>query len=395
MSNMYHDDDNQEEEYLPHSYYEPAPTPRQHPLLKLLLTVVLAFLAGLGGAYVGLKQFGAGKTTIVYQQADPIPTTSNTSQVQKNELSIHEIAEKASVSVVEVRTKTEVTSSYGFFAVPYSAEGAGSGVVITSDGYIITNNHVVQGAEAITVTMNDGTVYDATLVGTDAKSDIGVIKIEATNLTPATVGDSSLIRVGDTAVVIGNPLGTLGGTVTNGIISATDREVVINNEAMNLIQTNAAINNGNSGGGLFDGHGNLIGIVNAKDSGVTSSGSTIEGLGFAIPVNDAMDVAEDIITHGKVTNRAMLGVTLQTVNQTYGSFTPGLYVTDILSGSGAEAAGIKPGDKIIAADGQNVSSYTDLSKILKKKSIGDTIIVKVERSDEELEFNVTLTGTLN
>ena len=388
-------EDNQEE-YISHPYYQPVQTPKQHPFLKLLLTLVLAFLAGLGGAYVGLRQFGTNnEPTVIIQQADPLPTTTNAQNVQNTELSIHDIAEKASVSVVEIRTKTEVTSNYGFFAVPYSAEAAGSGVVITSDGYIITNNHVVQGAESISVKMNDGTVYEATLVGTDSKSDIGVIKIDATGLTPATIGDSSLIRVGDTAVVIGNPLGTLGGTVTNGIISATDREVVINNESMNLIQTNAAINNGNSGGGLFDGYGNLIGIVNAKDSGVTSSGSTIEGLGFAIPINDAMDIAEDLIINGKVTNRPMLGVTLQTVNQTYGSFTPGLYITDILSGSGAEAAGMKPGDKILEADGQAITSYTDLSKILKKKNIGDTIQIKVLRSDSEMEFNVTLTGTIN
>ena len=164
---------------------------------------------------------------------------------------------------------------------------------------------------------------------------------------------------------------------------------------MNLIQTNAAINNGNSGGGLFDGNGNLIGIVNAKDSGYTSSGATIEGLGFAIPVNDAMDVADELMTYGKVTNRALLGVTLQTVNQSYGSLTPGLYVTDVLSNSGAENAGIMPGDKIISADGNEVSVYTDLSKLLKKKKVGDTIEIKVIRESEEMTFTVTLTGALN
>lgn len=395
MSNFYDNNDS-------YSYYDPIPPKKNRTILTLFLTTLLAFFAGLGGAYVGVKQFAKTEPTIIYQQAEPIANTSNTTtqettpQLQSSELSLQQIAEKASVSVVEIRTEMEgATSNYGFFAMPYTAESAGSGVIISEDGYIITNNHVIEGATKITVKTSDGTTYDAELIGTDSKSDIGVIKINATDLKAATIGDSSLIRVGDTAVVIGNPLGTLGGTVTNGIISATDREVVINNESMNLIQTNAAINNGNSGGGLFDGNGNLIGIVNAKDSGYTSSGATIEGLGFAIPVNDAMDVADELMTYGKVTNRALLGVTLQTVNQSYGTLTPGLYVTDVLSNSGAENAGIMPGDKIISADGNEVSVYTDLSKLLKKKKVGDTIEIKVIRESEEMTFTVTLTGALN
>lgn len=400
MTNMYHNDNEQNEtgyQQRPVQYYPVVKEKKSHKILKGLLSILLAFAAGLGGSIVGMKYFGKEKTTVIYQQAEPIQTTTNTAvQATSNELSLQQIAEKASVSVVEIRTTVEGQGGYGFFSMPYTAESAGSGVIISNDGYIITNNHVIEDSTSITVKTSDGTTYDATVIGSDAKSDIGVVKINATGLIPATIGDSSLIRVGDTAVAIGNPLGTLGGTVTNGIISATDREVVINNEAMNLIQTNAAINGGNSGGGLFNGQGDLIGIVNAKDSGIASNGSVVEGLGFAIPVNEAMDVAEQLINHGTVTDRPMLGVTLQTVNQSsYYNLEPGLYISDVMSNSGAEKAGLKAGDKIIEADGQSVSSYTDLSRILRKKAIGDTMEIRVIRQQEEMEFFVTLTGTLS
>ena len=271
----------------------------------------------------------------------------------------------------------------------------GSGVIISSDGYIVTNNHVIDGAQKITVKTSDGTEYDAKLVGTDPKSDIAVLKVEANDLTPATLGDSSKISVGDTAIAIGNPLGTLGGTVTDGIISATSRELVVNNESMKLIQTNATINSGNSGGGLFDGNGNLIGIVQSKDSGTSSSGATIEGIGFAIPVNDAMEVAEQLIKNGKVTDRATLGVYLQTLTTQQGNYTPGVYVTNVIDGSGAQAAGLKAYDKIVGADGKEVSSYPDLSAILKTKKPGDTVDLTIDRDGNQIQVTVTLTGTLD
>ena len=308
-------------------------------------------------------------------------------------LSIPDIAAKASPSVVEIRT--EVTQkSYGLFGGSYTSQAAGSGVIISKDGYIITNNHVVENASSITVTTYDGTTYDAKLVGTDKKSDIGVLKIEADNLLPATIGDSSTIQVGQTAVVIGNPLGTLGGTVTDGIISAASRELTINNESMTLIQTNAAINSGNSGGGLFDGNGNLIGIVNAKDSGTTSSGATIEGLGFAIPINEAMDVAQQLIASGYVTDRATIGVSLQTLTSDYGEYPAGLYIASVVPDSGADKAGLKPYDRIIGADGNDVSDYTALSRILQAKKVGDTIRLTIVRDDQQMDIDVTLGNSI-
>ena len=365
---------------------------------KVIATVgkgALAVLCGFGGAWLYSAQSGNTGKTVVYQttESGSSKTTSVSNEKDGSGLTVAEAAAKAAPSTVEIQT--EITQqSYGMFGGTYTTNAAGSGVIISKDGYIVTNNHVIDGAQKITVKTSDGTEYDAKLVGTDAKSDIAVLKVDANNLTPATLGDSSKISVGDTAIAIGNPLGTLGGTVTDGIISATSRELVVNNESMKLIQTNATINSGNSGGGLFDGNGNLIGIVQSKDSGTSSSGATIEGIGFAIPVNDAMEVAEQLIKNGKVTDRATLGVYLQTLTTQQGNYTPGVYVTNVIDGSGAQAAGLKAYDKIVGADGKEVSSYPDLSAILKTKKPGDTIDLTIDRDGNQIQVTVTLTGTL-
>ena len=365
---------------------------------KVIATVgkgALAVLCGFGGAWLYSAQSGSTGKTVVYQttESGSSKTTSVSNEKGGSGLTVAEAAAKAAPSTVEIQT--EITQqSYGMFGGTYTTNAAGSGVIISKDGYIVTNNHVIDGAQKITVKTSDGTEYDAKLVGTDAKSDIAVLKVDANDLTPATLGDSSKISVGDTAIAIGNPLGTLGGTVTDGIISATSRELVVNNESMKLIQTNATINSGNSGGGLFDGNGNLIGIVQSKDSGTSSSGATIEGIGFAIPVNDAMEVAEQLIKNGKVTDRATLGVYLQTLTTQQGNYTPGVYVTNVIDGSGAQATGLKAYDKIVGADGKEVSSYPDLSAILKTKKPGDTIDLTIDRDGNQIQVTVTLTGTL-
>lgn len=368
---------------------------KSHPAALALVCALLGGAAGFGGGYLASYGKGSNGTTVVYEAtAAPESTAENASVTTSSGMTIAEIASKAAPSVVEIQTEITQTS-YGLFGGTYTSEAAGSGVIISADGYIITNNHVIEDANSITVKTFDGTTYDATLIGTDEKADIAVIKVDAAGLAAATIGDSSTITVGDTAVVIGNPLGTLGGTVTNGIISATDREITINNQAMNLIQTNAAINNGNSGGGLFDADGNLIGIVNAKDSGLTSSGATIEGLGFAIPINEAMDVAQQLMEYGYVTNRATIGVTLQTLTENYGSYPAGLYVASVVEGSGAEKAGLQPYDRIIAADGTEISSYTELSRILQNKKVGDVLTLTIVREGQQMDVDVTLTGAIN
>lgn len=383
---------------------------KSRPLLTALLAGVVGLASGFGGGYLAFRTF-APKTEEVPGFIDeaeqetvdtPVEEETQTAQtpvitVPSGEMSIRDIAAKAQPSVVEIVVEIEQTGyGFGFFGQQsYRSQAAGSGVIISDDGYIITNNHVIEDALSITVTLYDGTTYPAEMIGTDEKTDIGVIKIDAHNLTAAEIGDSSLIQTGDTAIVIGNPLGTLGGTVTNGIVSATNREVTIDNETYELIQTNAAINSGNSGGGLFDGQGRLIGVVNSKDSGYTSSGTIIEGLGFAIPINTAMDVAEQLIEYGYVADRATLGVYIQVLTQPYGEYSEGLYITDVIKGSGAEAAGLKSYDKILSADGTKISSYQDLSNFLKKKKAGDTITLQIERDGHERSVDVTLTGPIN
>lgn len=358
-------------------------------------SAAISMICGVGGGWFAATHVGNNTPTVIYESSNSGGVSpSTTSRQNATGMTIADVAAKASPSVVEI--VTEVTQqSYGFFGGTYTAQAAGSGVIISTDGYIITNNHVVEDANSITVTLYDGKEYEAELVGTDAKTDIAVIKIQASGLTSATIGDSSKIATGDTAVVIGNPLGTLGGSVTSGIISATSREIVLNNESMELIQTNATINSGNSGGGLFDGSGNLIGIVNAKDSGQTSSGAMIEGIGFAIPINTAMDVASELMQYGQVTDRPTIGVYLQELTSDTQNYKAGLYITDIITGSGAETAGLQPYDRIISIDGNEVSSYTELSRYLRDKSVGDTITLTVVRNDQEMSFNVTLTGTLS
>ena len=334
---------------------------------KVIATVgkgALAVLCGFGGAWLYTAQSGNGGRTVVYQttESGSSKNTSVSNESNGSGLTVAQAAAKAAPSTVEIQT--EITQqSYGMFGGTYTTNAAGSGVIISKDGYIVTNNHVIDGAQKITVKTSDGTEYDAKLIGTDPKSDIAGLKVEANDLTPATLGDSSKISVGDTAIAIGNPLGTLGGTVTDGIISATSRELVVNNESMKLIQTNATINSGNSG--------------------------------FAIPVNDAMEVAEQLIKNGKVTDRATLGVYLQTLTTQQGNYTPGVYVTNVIDGSGAQAAGLKAYDKIVGADGKEVSSYPDLSAILKTKKPGDTVDLTIDRDGNQIQVTVTLTGTLD
>ncbi|MBR3356736.1 MAG: trypsin-like peptidase domain-containing protein [Solobacterium sp.] len=364
---------------------------RSHPVLTAALAGTLGLGGGFAGGYLANRTF-ASPSSVIYTSTETGTSPQTTAGSAATGMTVSDVAAKASPSVVEIIT--EVTQeSYGFWGGTYTAQAAGSGVILSADGYIITNNHVVENANDIQVTTYDGKTYKAVLIGTDAKADIAVIKVEADSLIPAVIGDSSKVQAGDTAIVIGNPLGTLGGSVTSGIISSANRQVTIERESMNLIQTDAAINNGNSGGGLFDGNGCLIGIVNAKDSGTTSSGAIIEGLGFAIPVNYAMDVAQQLIDYGKVVNRPTIGVYLSQIYQSQGNYKAGLYITEVIEGSGAEEAGLHAYDRIVKADGIEISDYTDLSGIMLGKNLGDTIELVIDREGQEMTFIVTLNGT--
>jgi serine protease Do len=302
-------------------------------------------------------------------------------------LSIPEIAEMAAPSVVEITTEVIVT---GQRTPQYVSEGAGSGVILTEDGYIVTNNHVIDGAQKISVRLVSGEEYEAELIGTDEQTDVAIIKIEASGLSPAALGDSSTLVVGNQVVALGNPLGQLGGTVTDGIISALDRDITLDDQTMSLLQTNAAINPGNSGGGLFDGSGNLIGIVVAK-----SSGTDVEGLGFAIPINDVESVMLELMQNGYVRGRIELGMTFLDIasNQEammYRVSQTGVYILKVTGGSNAEAAGLKSGDLIVSVGGTEVSSAAEITSVIDGYEVGDSVEIKVMRNSVEKVSTLTL-----
>ncbi len=360
--------------------------PKFHFALKavalLLCTAIIAAGAGYGGAYLYAKHNKDGSQTVVYQTS-----TEGTSVAVSGDATISEIAAKVSTSVVEITTESVVT---GIFMQQAVSEGAGSGVIISSDGYIVTNNHVISGAETVTVRLTDGSEYDAAVIGSDAQTDLAVLKIDAKDLSAVTFGDSSLLNVGDFALAIGNPLGSLGGTVTNGIISALDREVTIDGQTMNLLQTNAAINPGNSGGGLFNANGELIGIVNAK-----SFGSDIEGLGFAIPINTAKSVIEDLMTKGYVAGRPVLGVSLVDVTDNltammYRVNTLGVYVSAIEEDSAAAKAGLIVGDCITEINSTEVSSTSEIKSIISSLNVGDSVKITVVRGNDTMTLTAVL-----
>ncbi|MBR0206792.1 MAG: trypsin-like peptidase domain-containing protein [Clostridia bacterium] len=304
-----------------------------------------------------------------------------------------QIVEMSAPSVVGIDTiSTATTNSYWYgYGQSYDVPGSGSGVILTEDGYIATCAHVVEGAKSVKVTLNDDTAYDATIVGTDKRNDIAIIKIDATGLTPAVVGDSETLTVGSEVIAIGNPLGELRGTATAGIISATNRTIEVESQTMTLIQTDAAISPGNSGGGLFDATGKLIGIVNAK-----VSDSRAEGLGFAIPVNSVLDEISDLLNYGYVTGRPYLGVSTQDVTLRsrsggwyYSSGTRCVMVEKVVPGSAAEQAGIQSGDLILKLGDKQVTSGDELSSAIGAYKPGDTAIITLQRNNQEMTVEVT------
>ena len=274
-----------------------------------------------------------------------------------------------------------------------SASASGSGFILTSDGYVVTNNHVVEGATSVTVKLYNGEEYDAEIVGTDEMNDVALLKIDATGLQAVTIGDSDQIEVGEEVIAIGNPLGELTFTMTAGAVSALDREINTDGKPINMLQTDVAINSGNSGGPLFDMNGNVIGITSAKYSGSTSSGASIEGISFAIPINDALRVIYDLQQYGRVTGRAYLGVTVRdldgTTASTYGLPT-GPMIQSVEAGGCAEKAGLQQGDIIIGFNGSEIASYTDLVAALNKLKAGDTATITVFRAGAEVETSITL-----
>lgn len=343
----------------------------------------------------------------------------------EDSLSIPEIAKKCHSSVVAIETETKVVynnydnyynpfgSMFGYgYGYGYGGRGgrggtqeytetaAGSGIIISEDGYILTNNHVISGADKITVYVNSGEegeeeqTYEATLVGSSENNDIAVLKIDAKGLNAATFGDSDQLEVGELAVAIGNPMGKVHGSVTAGIISAVEQELTIDDVTINAIQTDAAINPGNSGGALFDSYGNVIGVVYAKSSSVS-----IEGIGYAIPVNNIKELVEQMIndpdsvkdqTKG---SQIMLGITIQNITEDMSkqySMPVGVYITDVSTMSAAERAGLQKGDIIVGFAGEDVKTADELNALKAKQTPGDTVAVKIDRNGKEMTLDLVI-----
>jgi len=299
-------------------------------------------------------------------------------------LSTTEIASKVGPATVSILAEL----SYGDInGMAQTAEASGSGFIISADGYIVTNNHVVDGATAVQVVVPGETdPIDAVVVGTDATTDIAVLKIDRTDLPFVTLGDSDSLQVGELAVAIGNPFGELAGSVTVGVISALDREININNSTYNLLQTDASINSGNSGGPLVNSYGEVVGITNAK----VSEG---EGIGFAIPINDIKTVIEDLINNGFVTGRPVLGIGVVTVDQAtadqYG-WPVGAYIRQVDKNSAAEKAGIKVGDIITSIDGTAITTTEQVIEIKNSHKVGDSLTITVSRNGSTMDITIVL-----
>lgn len=329
---------------------------------------------------------------------------------REDALSIPDIVDKALPSVVGISAVFEYTKSYswGFYQYDGGTQqipGTGTGIVMNEEGYIITNAHCVYDtseyqcgkAVSVSVVMGDeeATEYEAEIVGYDLETDLAVLKIEADNLVPAEFGDSDTLRVGELVVAIGNPLGfELFGTTTCGIVSALNREVTISEKEMTLIQTDTAINSGNSGGPLLNSYGQVIGINSAKISSNYASGAaSVEGLAFAIPISDASEIIDDLINHGYVVGRPQIGITSTNVDAEMAqrfNMPEGVYVYSVTPGSAAEAAGIRQGDIITGIQGQTVKTTDELNKIKDEYDAGETITLTIVRSGETLELSLTL-----
>lgn len=267
--------------------------------------------------------------------------------------------------------------------------GWGTGVIMTDDGYIITNTHVLDSSDSVEVVLYDGRTYEALLVGADAISDIGVLKIDAKGLKPARFGDSALVQVGDDAIAIGNPLGEqFSGTMTTGIISGVSRDIDYNNRTMTLLQTNAALNSGNSGGALFNIYGQVIGITNMKMMG--SFTSVIEGVGFAIPTATVKQMVDAILDDGAVVGRPGLGVTVYDMNGGTEEYPDGMLVNSVVEGSDAQKKGLQPNDVIIEIDGEAVTSIEVVRDAINRKDVGDTVDLKIWREGKTIEMEIAL-----
>ena len=357
--------------YLVLSLYKPPAAAAEAPHDNTASTGTFSDGANAGGAAQDSGGQDSAVQPIIYQPG--------------SEMTPAQIFEQCNAGVVAIATET---AAYNVFGRTVTQPAAGSGFIISEDGYIVTNNHVIGGASSIKVMLSTGDTYDAKQIGRDATNDLAVLKIEAAGLTALSWGASSSLAVGDPIVAIGNPLGELANSATSGIVSALDRSIDMDGTPMTYLQIDASVSPGNSGGPLFDRYGYVVGVVSAK-----SSGSGVEGIGFAIPSEIAHSTVEQLIRHGYVTGRPQLGISIRAVDETmarYYNLPVGVYVVSVEPDSCAEKAGLQTGDVVIAFGGVKVVTQADLVGQKNAHKAGETVDVTVVRAGNEVTLHITL-----
>ena len=375
--------------------YMPQPPKKKGTGKVIALALVCSLIGGtagaggvlLSGVMADTKGDSSGVSHIF--QGDRENTVININQIDTNK-----IMTAAEVYAANVNSTVGITTSIttNFWGYQTTSAASGSGFIYSDDGYILTNYHVVEGSNSITVSLYDGSHYKAELVGYDASNDIAVLKIDGENLTPAVMGDSDNMNVGDSVVAIGNPLGELTFSLTSGTVSAMERNITMSSGVtMNLLQTDCAINSGNSGGALFNLYGEVIGITTAKYSSNSSSEASIDNIGFAIPINNVRGIVDSIIEKGYV-SKAYIGITVSDVTtemQSYG-LPKGAAVRSVEQDSPAEAAGLRANDIVTHVNGEEVSGSNQLVSMVGSAKIGDQIRLTVYRQGQTLELTVTV-----
>jgi serine protease Do len=391
---------------LPHDDYAPDPNrvPVQPPVQPkkqgffhraavkvtalILACAVTGGLAGWGGAAIAGSGSNSGKTTI--QQSDRQPVTVQVKKVD-GQTKMDPATVYASVVNSAVSINCSATST-NIFGQQTQTASSGSGFIITEDGYVVTNYHVVRGASSVQVTLYNGDTYDATVIGGDRDYDVAVLKINASGLQPVTLGESADVNVGDTVLAIGNPLGELTFSMSQGIVSSCDRAINVDGTPFNMIQVDCSINPGNSGGPLVNLYGEVVGIVSAKYSSYSST--TVEGLGFAIPISDVRSIITDIMENGAVTDKAYMAITAGTMNEQMAAqfnidVTEGVFVYSVVEGGAGEKAGLRLGDVITKMGDKTLTSRQDLSAAMKGYRAGDTVTLTVYRGGQYIEVELT------
>ena len=370
---------------------EMKPVKKNRTGLKVTaLALCCALLGGaVGGGVVHFAENQPGQTSVNVSSRPATHVSVNTVD-GKTAMTDAEVYAAGVNSVVSINVTG--TSGTNFFGQPVRTASAGSGFVLTKDGYIVTNYHVVKDGETVKVTMYNGDEYEAKYVGGDEDYDIAVIKVEATDLQPVTLGNSDNLNVGDHVLAIGNPLGELTFSMSGGMVSCVNRAINVDGTPFNMIQTDASINPGNSGGPLFNQYGEVVGIVSAKYS--STGNESVEGLGFAIPINDVLAMIQDIMTNGYVTNKPYLGVTAGTMTEQMAAqyrydVTSGVFIYSVEEDGAAAKAGLKMGDVIVKVDDTDITSMEDLTVAKKQYSAGDTCTLTIYREGQETTVELT------